>query len=552
VNTQDNTSRALPITGGRLEWTAPVDGKWVVRIVDHQFRTPVTRAVNDSTRAKTTKNSMGDLLNPAAVRQFIDWTHEAYARHLGDELGTTVLGFRGDEPDFGHVPYTTGILERFEQEKGYDVRPYLAAFVPPGRDQPPLKLTDEQRRARADYWDVWSALFAEHFFTQQAQWCAAHSVEYITHLNNEHQMARLTRSTGDFFRPMRHVQIPGVDSIWNQVWPGKNADFVRLPASAAHVYGRPRALSESFAAYNPAPDVAQARWAVNYQFVRGINLFELMFYPSSAKSGTAQLRAYMGEPTFPALAAYINRVSYLLAQGRPVARIAVYFPSASNWLGDERADQSAMLIARQLLEAQRDFDFIDEQALTEVLVLDSGRLKGPNGPSYRAVFVPSGAAISRATLQRLEAFAQAGGRVVVIGEPPALGFDRSFREAAAPGALAWALHEPTGEVTSSVLASLPASDVAYDQPCPAIKYARRRLADADVYFFFNESDEPQARLVTLAGRGRAQFWDGDTGRIQTITSAVAQDGVLRLPLELNGGEARIIVLTPLAPTVTVR
>ena len=53
------------------------------------------------------------------------------------------------------------------------------------------------------------------------------------------------------------------------------SDFPRLAASASHVYGHPRAFTESFAAYRPEPDVDMARYILNEQFVRGVNLMQV-------------------------------------------------------------------------------------------------------------------------------------------------------------------------------------------------------------------------------------------------------------------------------------
>ena len=75
---------------------------------------------------------------------------------------------------------------------------HLAALFAPHPDE-------ETLRVRADYWDVWSTLFAEAFFRPLGAWCASHGLEYLVHLNHEDALPRLVRSEGDFFRPMRHV-----------------------------------------------------------------------------------------------------------------------------------------------------------------------------------------------------------------------------------------------------------------------------------------------------------------------------------------------------------
>jgi len=215
VNRDNGENMILDISKNKIEWTVPAEGNWQLFIIDYNYRTPVTRAVNYSTRAKTTKNSVGDLINPTAVEQFIAWTHEQYKKNLGQELSSTVLGFRGDEPEFAATPWTEGILDLFKEKKGYDVTPYLPYCVHMGRRDPRIELSDEQRRAKADYWDVWSRLYGKHFFGLQAKWCADNGVEHMTHLNNEHRLETLTFTSGDYFRDLREVQIPGVDSIWN-------------------------------------------------------------------------------------------------------------------------------------------------------------------------------------------------------------------------------------------------------------------------------------------------------------------------------------------------
>lgn len=540
VNLADNSTRPLDAPSGELRWTAP-EGNWEVRIVQHQFRTSPTRAVNNPTRGKDTANSLCDYLNPAATRQFLAWTHEQYKKYIGHEFGRTFLGFMGDEPDYSiqGIPWTPSVLAEFQQRKGYDVRPYLAAFLAP-------RLTEEARRAKADYWDVWSDLFRENFFRVQAEWCARNNLDYKVHLNHEDQMMGLVRSEGDYFKNMRYVQVPGIDAIWNQIWPDKISDFPKLASSAAHLFGRPRAFSESFAAYKIRPTVEQAKWVIDHQLARGINFIQIMFYPSSA-SGPRRSSGMFGSVEFPAMARYVTRASYLLSMGRPAAQIAVYHPTTTMWLGDEDADKSTLAIVRQLLERQRDFDFVDEQALSSLLTLQNGALRTLSGNACRAILVPGAGVISRAALDRLRAFAKSGGRVVFLGRTPSLVADRSIFKAGPAGDFGWALVEPAVELTPRVLEALPPPDVALDQPAPSIEYVHRRWRDADLYFFFNESEQPQSRLALLAASGQAQVWDAAAGRISALAGASAEKNAIRVPLQLGRWESKFIVIGVAAP-----
>lgn len=537
VNRTDNSNQILNISSGELIWTAP-EGKWEVLLVQHQFRTSPTRAANNPTRGKDTSNSLCDYLNPEATQQFIEFTHEQYKKYVGSEFGRTVLGFRGDEPDYSirGIPWTPQIFAEFERRKGYDVRPYVASFFAPS-------VTEEQRLAKADYWDVWSDLFGENFFGVQAKWCANNNLQYLVHLNHEDKMPALVRSEGDFFKVMRHVQMPGIDAIWNQIWPGKVTDYPKYASSAAHLFGRPRAFTESFAAYRTKPTVEQAKWVLDYQLVRGINMVEVMFVPASS-NGKLGLSGWLVSERFPNVVAYVNRASYILSQGRPTAQIALYHPTSSIWLGDDEANTSVLSIAQNLLERQRDFDFVDEQALSSVLTLEDGALKNLSGQSYRVVMIPSVSVISKAALDRLRAFADSGGRVIFAGRTPSMIVVKTFLKASGSTDLSWAIREPSGELTDRVMKALPRPDVTLDQPCPAVKYIHRSWRDAELYFFFNESTEKQSRKATLAGSGQAQVWDAAKGCIETLSGASSENGFVRLPLVLEPYETKFIVIGP--------
>ena len=535
VNLTDSSNQVLDIVSGKLQWTAPA-GQWEVILSRHAFRSSPTRAVNNPTRGKDTTNSLCDYLDPAAVRKFIGFTHEQHQKYIGDEFGRTVLGFRGDEPDYSirGIPWTPEIFEIFRQKKGYDVEPYTATFFAP-------RLSDKERRIKADYWDVWSDLFGKNFFKMQADWCADHHMEYLVHLNHEDNMPALVRSEGDFFRCMRYVQMPGIDAIWNQIWPDKVSNYPKYASSASHVYGKPRAFTESFAAYRIRPDVSQAKWVLDYQLVRGINMVEVMFVPASA-NGQLGLSGWTATEQFPEVAAYIQRASYILSQGRPTAQIAVYYPTTSMWLGDNKSDESARHIMQELLDNQRDFDFIDEEALSSVLIPHQGTLKNLSGQTYKTILIPSVEAISMKSLTRLKTFVASGGHVVFMDDEPSLTVEKTFLNASGPEDLSWAVKEPSGELTSIVMEALPSPDVRLDKPSPSVKYIHRRLRDADLYFFFNESNENQNSNVTLAGTGEAQLWDAMTGNIKLITDATFDKGITNIKLELKPWQTKFIVI----------
>jgi hypothetical protein len=562
INQVDGSTIAIPITNAAIAWKAP-PGKWTVVIVEHQFSTSPTRSDTNPKRVKDGTQSLEDYLDPAATAQYLEFTHEQYKKYLGDEFGKTIMGFRGDEPDYSirGLPWTPKFFDRFQQVKGYDIRPYVATFIAPSPS-----LTDPQRRAKADYDDVFSQMFRDGFFKPQGDWCAANHLEYQVHLNHEEMELQLAHSEGDFFRAMRFVQVPGIDSIWHQIFPDTISDFPRLASSVSHVYGKPRAFTESFAAYRPEPNITDARYVINEQFVRGINLVETMYYPSSATPGGHGPSPYMRDPTYPQLLTYTRRMSYLLSMGQPTAAVALYLPTSSLWLNDEASD-TAFVAAEQLLsEHQIDFDIVGDDAIATDLKAPRGAFETLSGNSYRTVIIPSAAVISQTALDRLQAFASGGGRVLFLGRTPTLISGKTIVNARAATAadFAWAEVEisaqlpptptppaqpPTSPpapqvvppaILKAVTVAVGSRDITLDAPDTSLRYMKRRLKDSDVYLFFNEGATTDTHAITFHTDAQMiEVWDPETG---SVSSAISTRGEGTMTIQLAMKPYATIVL----------
>jgi hypothetical protein len=217
------------------------------------------------------------------------------------------------------------------------------------------------------------------------------------------------------------------------------------------------------------------------------------------------------------------------------------------WMGDEEADRSTTKLGWQLFEHQVDWDYFDEQSLSSVAAIADGGFKNLSGQVYRAIVVPSTTVITRTGLERFQAFVKAGGEVIFVGKTPKLVVDKTFLEAkeAAPDLSFATLVEPSGDITPRVIAALPKPDVKLDAEFPRLTYTHRSWRDAEMYFFFNESNQAESRTATIAGRGQAQVWDLGTGEIHAISGAAAEGDSVRFPLVLGPYEAKVVVVGPL-------
>ena len=520
-------STIIPLPAdGQLKWTAPGTSSWELTFVRHTYRSSPTRAGQraDGTRNKDSLYSLIDYLDPEATATYLKLVQEAYAKAAGDEFGKTILGFRGDETDFsGFMPWTPKLLDTFQKQKGYDLQPYLAQFFGGGA-------SPETQRAKADYWDVWSGMFRDNFYKPMQDWCRAHNMDYMVHLNHEETMMSLVNSEGSFFRDMRYMGVPGVDNL-NQIRPDIVADFPKLAGSAAHLFGRPQAWTESGGDLTPA-----GKFVFDYQLVRGINYMNLRGI-NSAPAAAPDPNALTGW--------YFSRAQHLMAIGRPAAQVALYHPTDSMWMGDREADSATVKLVTQLMEQQIDFDHIDQDSLATSCTLVGGGLKNLSGQVYRAVVVPSSTVIQKNVLERLRAFAAAGGKVIFVGRTPTMIVDKTYLHPE-PGTpdLSFATLEPAGTITPQVVAALPKPDVKLDAACAPIKYMHRSLKDGEVYFFFNESPQTQARTAMLTGTGTVQIWDAATGKIVPLAGATPAQGNVSVPLSLASHEARFIVIGP--------
>jgi hypothetical protein len=321
---------------------------------------------------------------------------------------------------------------------------------------------------------------------------------------------------------MRYVGVPGIDNL-NQIRPGTVADFPKLAASAAHVYGRPLVWSESGGSANSG-----GKFIADYHLVRGMNYLNIRGLNTTNGASIGW---------------YVSRAQHLLALGRPAAQVALFHPTDSMWFGDRESDDVTVKLVTRLMEKQIDFDHVDSDALATDCTLNKGEFKNLSGQIYRAVIIPTSTVIQKAVLDRLRTFAAGGGKVIFVGRTPTMVVDKSFLHATSAPDLSFATLEPSPEITDRVVAALPTPDVKLDAALPPVKYIHRTLKDGEVYFFFNEANSTASCNATLAVGGKSvEVWDAATGTIRLLDGAKLATGSVNVPLSLTSYEACFLVV----------
>ncbi len=460
-----------------------------------------------------------DLLHSGTAPAFLEHCYEKWQQLAGAYFGTTVPVIFFDEPKVNNPPWTDDLAASFLQEKGYDILPLL----------PQLFSEDASgSQVRIDYFDWWTNKLAERFFRPLKEWCRQNDVRLTGHFGgDDYTLGNKNHGYGHILRLLRQTDLPCVDTIWRQIWPGlrrecddgpwvANHHFPKYASSVAHQEGLPFAGSESFAVYGSGLTPAYMKWITDYQYVRGINILTM----SNALSSTKDYFSGRIRPTYVPLKAnplnqyldlfhaYTARLSFLLSLGRPLVDAALYFPIRDVWAGGSRAQKAAAshdLLAEQLLSRQIDFDLIDDDLLASPATrLVDGRLKvGPM--QYDTVYLARDNQPSASSEQLLERFRASGGQVK---------------------------SEADGRGPLKV------------QPEQAqLRVMRRQLADGRLYFLVNEAEEALSCKLEFFEEGNIYLLDPATGQVLRPRAARRSKKNWQLELELDFAGSCLVYFT---------
>lgn len=390
-----------------------------------------------------------DVLNPAAVRRYLDVLYEEYYRHVGDHFGTTIRGFWTDEvsthasgdmfPTSLQIPWSPALPAFFRARNGYDIdtpENLERVFHP---DAGP-----DARAVAITFWETIAERFARAYFDQVQAWCSAHGVQLIAQPLGEETLANHERQNGDFFRILRGVDVPGVDLVLGNIDRGmadtgvaNGGITMKLLSSVAHVDGKRWAQMEPFGLTGWDLNLRDLKWGADLSAVRGANLFA----PAAYFYGVGQSDAYWAPDLFERnvnwryhrrWVEYVARLQDVLSGGMHVAPIAVLYPIASSWANaDAGIDDTITNLSAYLSSIRRDHDIVPEEILAESgTTIESGAIKRA-GEEYSILLLPAARVAAASTLAAAERLVRSGGSVVAIGALPSLGRDGQDAEIAA-------------------------------------------------------------------------------------------------------------------------
>lgn len=387
-----------------------------------------------------------DMLNPDAVKRFIEVTYERYRKELGNEFGTTVPAIFTDEPHYWRygncvpLPYpesttaawTRRLPELFRERFGYEIADHLPELFYDCPDKP-------YSPARYHYWRLLTELFVGSFSKQVGEWCGRHGIALTGHLLWEDTPASQTRCVGASMRHYPHMQIPGIDQLteYAQLY-----DACKQLAGAARQFGRTRRISEVYGCTGWDTSFAAYKAMGDWQYVLGVNIrcLHLAFYTMEGEAKRDYPASFSRHSSYAKvlrhLEDYFARLGMILSNGREVRDLLVVHPVESAWIlmnrGFEAAgafDRKLAGLRNRLLNLTLDFDYGDEELMAEHAQIVGRELKIGEAV-YKAVLLPPMETIRSSTISLLQRFREAGGTVSAASEAPELVDGRPSAEAA--------------------------------------------------------------------------------------------------------------------------
>ena len=497
----------------------------------------VQNRLYEGTHATLTGGAYLNLMDPDAVRRFIEITYDGYYARRGDEFGKTIKAIFTDEPsvmggflqqDIQPHPALSwyhGLPALFEKRNGYDIRKALPAlFNQAGQDTV---------RNRCDFYSTVAQAIADSYFRQIGDWCSEHNIMFTGHLLWEESLIYHCNFYGSVFPSLARMDWPGIDVLGCGYGCTSGAHTEggpvtpKLISSAAHIYDKKRTMSESFCFVTGKTPIEDLMAHVNWQWALGIN---------------SLVTLSINENQYPAeslkrLNDYTGRLSFMLTQGRPVADVAVLYPIASAWadfkptnrhvsyLDDnpkaKDVDDAWREASKELLACRRDFDYVDEDILTGAKVSGGALRIGRN--SYSVLALPHVTTLRYSTLKQIERFVASGGTVIsyetVPGNREDAGSADEFHKLVGSlwdvgGRKGKVVHTETLASLDKALAGTGQADVRISPDTKEVYYQHRALQGGDIYFLVNNSTQAVTGDFTFRATGSAQVWDPTTAEMK--------------------------------------
>ena len=549
----DLTNKMNP--DGILNWTAP-SGEWkVVR-----FGYSLLGIENHPASPEATGPEV-DKLDPVAIKNYFDNYLDQYKSATGGLMGDKGgLQFMvTDSWEAGAQNWTGNLPQEFQKRRGYSLiqwMPVLTGQV--------VKSAEASEQFLFDFRRTLSDLVAEYHY------------DGLTKILEEHGMKRYSEShengralIADGMEVKRTAAVP-MSAMWtpnmmiNQNDQTYHVADIRESASVSHIYGQNLVAAESLTALGVGGvawsyDPQNLKPTADLELASGLNRFVIHCSPHQPVDdkipglglgpfGQWFTRHETWADQAKAWTSYLSRSSYMLQQGKMVADILYYYGEDNN---------ITSLFGKKLPEIPEgyNYDFVNADALKNVLSVKDGKIVTPSGMSYRVLVLDDNS--QQMTLPVLRKIAElvAAGAIVAGPKPlksPSLSdnpteFKKMVDMLWGTGTGVQTINKGkiyAGQSAAEVLKALKiAPDFNFTKPQANtnLLYVHRTTPVGEIYWVNNRNDRTENLEATFRVEGKeAEIWHPETGKTEPSSYSI-KNGQTVVPLHLEPDDAVFVV-----------
>lgn len=530
------------VQNGSLKWKVPA-GTWkILTVTRYRLYENFQACAKDAGKLGANYPS---LMLPEVTRKFIELTHEAYRKYLGDDLGAWFVSTFTDEPSlmavpFGLFPWSVipwvGLLSD-EIQKRYGYRPeekleYL--FIDEG---------PRGQEVRYQYFSTMADLIVNNYFKPIREWCRKYNFKSGGHLLLEETMMAHVPLYGDAFRCLQEMDAPGIDvlSCFPALTPVHSP---KLASSAADLSGATRVMCEPcpvadrISLGGPETPADHVRGFLNIQLLGGVTDFNN--YLQLSNSDQEEKKEFN---------TYVARIAMLLRGGFTKADIAVVYPIETMWTrwipepvsvtgwdsvsggnpGAVRVEQAFRNVSRFLYRHRWEYQYIDSKAILASEVRDGKLIHGRL--EWKVVILPAVNTLPADAWKKLALFAKSGGKVISLDAFPenseSLFPDQAVvslgREIFSSTGQSTLLHDWTPSGLDGLLVKFLHKDISLGDETLPVRYCHRMIDGQDCFFLINDSDKRISTSVEFAENPACTEWDPATGKTRLVRGTFTLD-----------------------------
>lgn len=547
----DLTSKMKP--DGTLEWTPPA-GNWIVLRMGYSLL--------GITNHPATPEATGlevDKLDQRAVKDYFENYLDQYQTAIGGLMGQKGLRYMvTDSYEAGGANWTQNLPAEFRRRRGYDMNSWLPVLTG--------KIVKSSGASEQFLWDfrrTLSELMAENHYDQLTEILRRRG---MGRYSESHESGRAMIADG--MEVKRRAAVP-MSAMWTPsiVNGGDQTVYqadIRESASVAHIYGQNLVAAESLTAFglfgkawSYAPETLKP--TADLELANGLNRFVIhtsVHQPSNTKIPGISLgpfgqwftRHETWAEQSKAWIDYLSRSAYLLQQGKFTADILYFY-------GEDNNITSLFEKKLPAIPAGYNYDFVNADALINVLQVKNGKIITPSGMSYEFLFLGDNAKnMSLPVLRKIREMVKNGATVAGIKpeKSPSLSDDQAE--------FARFVKEIWNADNSKVSSNQPLEkvlqtkkiqpDFSYVKPQADsnILYVHRTLPDQEIYWVNNRQNRVEELEASFRTAGRVpEIWRADTGKTEKVSYQI-KDGRTVVPLAFEPNEAYFVVFRDKAAT----